>query len=142
MKIANRKRPSGMEYWVPPAAPRTVARSGSNFKQHQKPETPYAAATFRKLLNRYLQILEELQKDLENNMAPMDVTVMGSLLELAPAAMRISCNHLVNYLEKYKLDPKRIMIRKEIRGIGLTWAGGKDIASGIALIKQHIKKAK
>jgi len=130
--------------WTKKAADRgrTIGkkRGGDFQRRYEKPKTPYAAGTYKILLDRYFTILSILENDITNTMGPIEVTLLGELIEMSGAAVRVTCNHLVLYLQKYGLDTEHMLISREIQGLGLTWQGGKDIACAVALIEQHQKK--
>lgn len=115
-------------------------KRGSNFKKFKKPDTPYAAGTRKKLLDRYLKILEFLEGRLSKEAGPITSIGMGEHMNLTAAATGITCDHLADYVARHGLEARKILVRILVRGTGICWEGKAEIGTGIDLIKQHIKQ--
>jgi len=104
------------------------------------PASPYAKATHKKVLERYLTIMLVLEKVLIDRKWSLSTGELGKHLDLTPAAVGITCDHLCDYLKRNGLQATNILEKSMPRGIGASWEAKEGVATGIALIKQHMRQ--
>lgn len=109
-------------------------------RRYAVPQSPYAAGTHRKLLDRYLRILTFFEKRVADQAGPITTVALGEHMGLMPAVAGITCDHLANYLTKHGLEPRKMLQRSIMRGVGISWEGRTDIATGLDLIRRHMRQ--